>query len=444
MNIPDKGTSAITREMLSPQIRELLDYPSGSNSDWASAPVSIALAVMNAGGDEEDYNRIVLESALGESAKRPAQMLKRLGTAWEQAGNLYDPGYSNNQLAGVLDALTERVSDSPEFNRGQRLTALALLDIAREVNAYSVDASARRISLLTGFSADTSARHLRAIADSGLVSRVVYNGRGKARSFVLNLGYYGADTADPVDANHEQPVQELFWTRYGAGPTARAVYDALGDAPETITQVADSAGVSHATAKRYLGLLHEHGLAGKDTSSRFPRWYRSGEAPDNTECEQAQQQRAEKYDNERRFYREEQQRLLEEALIDNEFRVPAYRDLAFTPEQTKGKLYWELMYRLSEKGKEQARAQGWAWRHWEIPEEFREYLPEDLVGDPWDGGPVLMLERPVFTRVPHYSAIEPGMYPFEFGPRPVEDLYGPSDPFDWLQPPRRRSTLVDQ
>ena len=131
MNIPDKGTSAITREMLSPQIRELLDYPSGSNSDWASAPVSIALAVMNAGGDEEDYSRIVQDSALGESAKRPAQMLKRLGTAWEQAENLYDPGYSNNQLAGVLDALAERVSESPEFNRGQRLTAMALISIAR-------------------------------------------------------------------------------------------------------------------------------------------------------------------------------------------------------------------------------------------------------------------------------------------------------------------------
>ena len=435
MNIPDKGTSAITREMLSPQIRELLDYPSGSNSDWASAPVSIALAVMNAGGDEEDYSRIVQDSALGESAKRPAQMLKRLGTAWEQAENLYDPGYSNNQLAGVLDALAERVSESPEFNRGQRLTAMALISIAREVNAYSVDASARRISLLTGFSADTSARHLRAIADSELVSRVVFNGRGKARSFVLNLGYYDADT-DPGDASCEQPVPELFWTRYGAGPTARAVYDALGDTPETITRVADSADVSHATAKRYLGLLHEQGLAGKDTSARFPRWFKSGEAPDNTVCEQAQQQRAEKYDNERRFYREEQRRLLEEALIDNEFRAPVYRDLAFTPEQLKGKLYWELEYRLSEKGREQARAQGWAWRHWEIPEEFREYLPENPLPDPWGHGPVL--ERPVFTRVPHYSAIEPGMYPFELGPRPVGDLYGPSDPFDSFQPPRRR------
>ena len=438
MNTRDTGTTAITREALSPQIRELLDFPEGSNSDWASAPVSIALAVMNAGGDEEDYNRIVLESALGESAKRPAQMLKRLGTAWEQAENLYDPGYSNNQLAGVLDALAERVSDSSDFNRGQRLTAMALVDIAREVNAYSVDASARRISLLTGFSADTSARHLKAIADSELVSRVVYNGRGKARSFVLNLGYYDADIADPGDVNRKQPVQELFWTRYGAGPTARAVYDALGDTPETITRVAESAGVSHATAKRYLGLLHEQGLAGKDTSARFPRWYRTGESPDNTECEQAQQQRAEKYDNERRFYREEQQRLLEEALLDNEYREPVYRDLAFTPEQTKGKLYWELMYRLSEKGKEQARAQGWAWQHWEIPEEFREYLPEGLVRDPWGDGPVLMLERPVFTRVPHYSAIEPGMYPFEFGPRPLEDLYGPLDPFDSFQPPRRR------
>lgn len=386
MNILDKGTM-ITREMLSPRIRELLDFPEGSNSDWASAPVSIALAVMNAGGDEEDYSRIVQESVLGESAKRPTQMLKRLSTAWEQAENLYDPGYNNNKLAGVLNALAERVSDSPEFNRGQRLTALALVGIAKEVNAYSVDASVRRISLLTGFSADTSARHLRAITESALISRVVYNGRGKARTFVLNLGYYNADTDS--DASGKELAQELFWTRYGAGPTARVVYDALGDTPETITQIAGSAGVSHATAKRYLGLLHEHGLAGKDSSLRFPRWYRSGESPDNTVYEQAQQQRAEKYEQERRFYREEQQRLLEEALLDNEFEVPIYLDVAFTPEQRKGKLYWELMYRLSEKGKEQARAQGWAWRHWEIPEEFREYFPEEQVLDPWDPAPAL-------------------------------------------------------
>ena len=264
----------------------------------------------------------------------------------------------------------------------------------------------------------------------------MFNGRGKARSFVLNLGYYDADT-DPVDASREQPVPELFWTRYGAGPTARAVYDALGDTPETITRVAESAGVSHATAKRYLGLLHEHGLAGKDSSSRFPRWYRSGESPDNTECEQAQQQRAEKYDNERRFYREEQKRLLEEALLDNEYREPVYRDLAFTPERLMGKLYWELEYRLSEKGKEQARAQGWAWRHWEIPEEFREYRAENPLPDPWYPDSVPEPERRVFTRVRHHSAGEPGMYPFEFGPRPIEDLYGPSDPFDSFQPPRR-------
>lgn len=434
MNTPDKG-NGVTREMLSPRIRELLDFPEGSNSDWASAPVSIALAVMNAGGDEEDYSRIVQDSALGESAKRPAQMLKRLGTAWEQAENLYDPGYSSNQLAGVLDALAERVSESPEFNRGQRLTALALVGIAKEVNAYSVDASARRISLLTGFSADTSARHLKAIAESDLVSRVVYNGRGKARSFILNLGYYGADT-DVVSDKKPVKEQGLFWTRYGAGPTARVVYDALGDTPETITSVAESAGVSHATAKRYLGLLHEHGLAGKDTSSRFPRWYRTGEAPDNAACEDAQRKRAEKYEHERRFYREEQKRLLEEALLDNEFRVPAYRDLAFSPEQMKGKLYWELEYRLSEKGRQQARSQGWAWRHWEIPEEFREYRAENPLPNPWypDSAPVP--ERRVFTRVPHYSAIEPGMYPIEFGPRRAEDLYGILDPFDSFQPPR--------
>lgn len=394
MYTQDKGTSELCQEALSPKIRELLDFPEGSNSDWASAPVSIALAVMNAGGTEEDYSRIVQNSALGESAKRPDQMLKRLDTAWAQAEELYDPGYSNNILSSVLDTLAQRVSESPEFNRGQRLTALALVDIAREVGAYSVDASARRISLLTGFSADTSARHLRALAESDLVSRVVFNGRGKARSFVLNLGYYDADT-DVVSDGEPVEEQGLFWTRFGAGPTAQAVYEALDSEPVTITAVAESAGVSHATAKRYLGLLLEHGLAGKDTGSRFPRWFRTGEVPDSAECETAQRERAETYEHERRFYREEQKRLLEEALLDNEFRVPAYRDLAFTPEQEKGKLYWELMYRLSKKGREQARAQGWAWRHWEIPEEFREYRKENPVPNPWATSPTPLSLRKI-------------------------------------------------
>lgn len=439
MNTRDKGTSELCQEALSPKVRELLDFPEGSNSDWASAPVSIALAVMNAGGTEEDYSRIVQDSALGESAKRPDQMLKRLDTAWAQAEELYDTGYSNNILSSVLDTLAQRVSESPEFNRGERLTARALVGIAQEVNAYSVDASARRISLLTGFSADTSARHLRAIAESELVSRVVFNGRGKARSFVLNLGYYDADT-DVVSDGEPVEEQGLFWTRFGAGPTAQAVYEALDSEPATITAIAESAGVSHATAKRYLGLLLEHGLAGKDTSSRFPRWFRTGEVPDSTECEAAQRGRAETYEHERRFYREEQKRLLEEALLDNEFRVPAYRDLAFTPEQEKGKLYWELMYRLSKKGREQARAQGWAWRHWEIPEEFREYRKENPVPNPWatfPAPPKPQEDRPTFRRGPFYSGFEPGMTPFAFGPRSADDLEGAFDVFDWFQPPRK-------
>lgn len=439
MNTQDKGTSELCQEALSPKIRELLDFPEGSNSDWASAPVSIALAVMNAGGTEEDYSRIVQNSALGESAKRPDQMLKRLGTAWAQAEDLYDPGYSKNVLSGVLDTLAQRVSESPEFNRGERLTALALVDIAREVGAYSVDASARRISLLTGFSADTSARHLRALAESDLVSRVVFNGRGKARSFVLNLGYYDADT-DVVSDGEPVEEQGLFWTRFGAGPTAQAVYEALDSEPATITAIAESAGVSHATAKRYLGLLLEHGLAGKDTGSRFPRWFRTGKVPDSAECETAQRERAEKYEEERRFYQEEQAQYLEEVLSNNEFLRPGNLDQAFTPEQIKEKLYWELEYRLSEKGREQARAQGWAWRHWEIPEEFREYRKENPVPNPWATSPTPpkpQEDRPTFRRGPFYSGFEPGMTPMPFGPRRADDVVGVPDPFDWFQPPRR-------
>lgn|GEM_PF-2677776 len=448
MNTRDKGTSELCQEALSPKIRELLDFPEGSNSDWGSAPVSIALAVMNAGGTEEDYNRIVQDSALGESAKRPDQMLKRLDTAWAQAEELYDPGYSNNILSSVLDTLAQRVSESPEFNRGQRLTALALVGIAQEVNAYSVDASARRVSLLTGFSADTSARHLRAIAESDLVSRVVFNGRGKARSFVLNLGYYDADIdsepSETTSVYSSAPVLSkesgIFWTRFGAGPTAQSVYDALDSEPATITAIAESAGVSHATAKRYLGLLLEHGLAGKDTSSRFPRWFRTGEVPDSAECEVAREERAAKYEQERRFYQEEQAWFLEEALSNTEFLRPVHLDLAFTPEQIEGKLYWQLEYRLSEKGRKQAREQGWVWRHCDIPEEFREYRKENPVPNPWATSPTPpkpQEDRPTFRRGPFYSGFEPGMTPMPFGPRRADDVVGIPDPFDWFQPPRR-------
>lgn len=439
MNTRDRGTSELCQEALSPKIRELLDFPEGSNSDWGSAPVSIALAVMNAGGTEEDYSRIVQDSALGESARRPDQMLKRLGTAWAQAEDLYDPGYSNNVLSGVLDTLAQRVSESPEFNRGQRLTARALVGIAQEVNAYSVDASARRISLLTGFSADTSARHLRAIAESDLVSRVVFNGRGKARSFVLNLGYYDADT-DVVSDGEPVEEQGLFWTRFGAGPTAQAVYEALDSEPATITAVAESAGVSHITAKRYIELLFEQGLAGKDTSSRFPRWFRTEKVPDSAECEVAREERAEKYEEERRFYQEEQAQFLEGALANTEFLSPGYLDLAFTPEQIEGKLYWQLEYRLSEKGRKQAREQGWVWRHWEIPEKFREYRKENPVPNPWATSPTPpkpQEDRPTFRRGPFYSGFEPGMTPMPFGPRRADDVVGIPDPFDWFQPPRR-------
>lgn len=445
MNTRDKGISEptkggrVSRDALSPGIRELLDFPEGSNSDWGSAPVSIALAVMNAGGTEEDYNRIVQDSTLGESAKRPDQMLKRLGTAWTQAEDLYDPGYSKNVLSGVLDMLAQRVSESPEFNRGERLTALALVGIAQEVNAYSVDASARRISLLTGFSADTSARHLRAIAESDLVSRVVFNGRGKARSFVLNLGYYDADT-DVVSDGEPVEEQGLFWTRFGVGPTARSVYVALGDEPTTITAVAESAGVSHITAKRYLELLFEQGLAGKDTSSRFPRWFRTGKVPDSAECEVAREERAAKYEQERRFYQEEQARFLEEALANTEFLYPGHLDLAFTPEQIEGKLYWQLEYRLSEEGRKQAREQGWVWRHCDIPEKFREYRKENPVPNPWATSPAPpkpQEDRPLFKRGPFYSGFEPGMTPFAFGPRRADDLEGALDVFDWFQPPRK-------
>lgn len=444
MYTQDKGTSELSQEALSPKIRELLDFPEGSNSDWASAPVSIALAVMNAGGTEEDYSRIVQNSALGESAKRPDQMLKRLDTAWAQAEELYDPGYSNNILSSVLDTLAQRVSESPEFNRGQRLTALALVDIAREVGAYSVDASARRMSLLTGFSADTSARHLRALAESDLVSRVVYNGRGKARSFVLNLGYYDADIdSDPSETTSSPVLSKesgIFWTRFGAGPTAQAVYEALDSEPATITAVAESAGVSHATAKRYIELLFEQGLAGKDTSSRFPRWFRTEKVPDSAECETAQRERAEKYEEERRFYREEQAQFLEEALANTDFLHPGHLDLAFTPEQIEGKLYWQLEYRLSEKGRKQAREQGWVWRHCDIPEEFREYRKENPVPNPWATSPTppkSQEDRPTFRRGPFYSGFEPGMTPFAFGPRSADDLEGAFGVFDWFQPPRK-------
>lgn len=184
------------RNLLSPATQGLLDESAGSHSDWAGPPVTVAFGVMRAGGTEEDYEEIINSSELGkshEAAEGRIGHARAVSSAWAWAEERYEPEYSSGNVDYVREQLVdllEVVESSAEFTRHNRPSAKALVQIGIEVGTYAVDVSIRRLAEIVGCTIKTASKHLKQIQATGLVNAVQSSGRGKAKTYVLNLNYH--------------------------------------------------------------------------------------------------------------------------------------------------------------------------------------------------------------------------------------------------------------
>lgn len=366
-----------TLSRLTEEAKEKLNEDGSTNTGFNSAAFSLALSWNNAGGTEDDYIEAVEKSTLGLSYFR-SDLHRRLSKTFGQAQDKAE-GYEGPDTGSVREQLTDlaerlREADLPV---GLRTTAVALVELGIRVNTWTVDASTRRLAELTGFSPWTVGKHLGQFYELGLVSRVKRNGKGRARTFHINMDYAPPSRVALYEVSNnlthtilqvhmcEVSVQ-LLWTKHGLGPVAEEVYAAVSAVPCTVAEVSRRSGRNRQTVNRHLESLVQadlvirlEGRRDRYSVNLVPDYAR---ALEEAGAVQSQAERSQRYAEERARYKQENQELVQEYLSNNRYDVDPYSED-------------HRRYRLSPEGLAEIQETGFAWWHRLIPEKYREYEP---------------------------------------------------------------------
>lgn len=284
-------------ENLPPRIQDRLSEAFSDKQDSFGAYVSLALASMNRGWSETDYENVLADSSLFMDYPYSDRHHERdISKAWLAAEELHDgrseytPENYKGTITGqeeVREILTDLAS-SPlveGLRRNTRSTVLAVIQEGVKRGAWTLDLSVRTISELSGFSRQAVSNHLTQASEAGVL-RMKDQGVGKARTIILEtdrekMGY--SYTGENVDTKYSSNgckllcvklFPTLVFSRHGLGQTAHEIYTALLDLgePASISATARAAGCDRKTARTYLHRMIEHGLIVQRLDFTTPRY----------------------------------------------------------------------------------------------------------------------------------------------------------------------------
>lgn len=255
-----------------------------SNGTWVGVELlPIANRVRNLGGSWEDFERLVRASHLwssytGSTGDAASRQLKHLGSAWDKS-EISKPF----DLEEALSDLADRIATARWTGRSgsrNRAVALAFVEFCAEHNCYTRTMSSYELSKWTaGFGQKTVHRGLVDLVELGLLARVDRTDkRTSSRStnrYELNLWWKpkGAGAPYPKAVSDlkntgKNSLSQLahsrrdLWSFRGLGQTAHRVFQVLSDAPLTVREISDRAGLSVDAARDAAKKLADHCLAG--------------------------------------------------------------------------------------------------------------------------------------------------------------------------------------
>lgn len=282
-------------------VKDRLGEPCWDKQEFHNACMSLALACINRGWSEQDYERILEQTELYDSFDWGDRKLGYdIGKAWSHAEEVHDGRAvyafgSDEGREGVRDILRDLTSSKlvQGLKRGPRATVLAVIGEGIRRGAWTLDLSNREIAEMTGTTHRTVGNHLHKAVDAGVLKlesagpghcqriiletdplRTFYNQERVSRNYPHNLSM-GGDSI--MWAKIEHPV----FSSHGLGPIAGALYAALTqlDEPASVRKVATAAGCSASTAAKHLPRMLDAGLVVKRLDFSHPR-YEAALSPD--------------------------------------------------------------------------------------------------------------------------------------------------------------------
>lgn len=368
---------------LTPGAQSKLDDSGSSNSAFNSSAFSFALSVVRAGGSEHIYLELVEGSYLGQSYRRK-NLSSALEKTYADAEKAVEEGDYQAGSKQVVRELLERVLDEvmhSDLKPGVKATAEALVSLGIQVGTWAVDASTRRLGEVTGFTPVSTGKHLKEIEQTALVEQVKFNGRGRARTFFLNVNYLNGNGNLFTHISPQEDMCKVFpvlFSNHGLGTTAKAVVCSTPLVAVSPAEIAKEAGKAPKTAKTHLERMSDLGLVVRVDpikGSRVRYCYNLLADPEQAAREvgavEAQKEMREKHALQRESYAVHAARDLQRALRRSFYQTPEYLGKPRPGEERDYR-----PFRLNEEGVAQVERQGWAWKHAYTPEIYRDYAPE--------------------------------------------------------------------
>ena len=301
---------------VTPELSELLHRDGDDKGEHYQACCCIALAVLRAGGSEQDYEQLLDGSDLARSYKYGERKRRYdVHQAWEFSEQHFEPETPAEALEAVRGDLVNLRRRIEESNLPQRVlpTVLAVVDEGIRRGAWTMDLSVRDLALVVGRSPATISRHLNTAEQAGCLYRTPAED-GLAGKVTLEVTF-GEVTQKGKNATHKETLgtsyvlQNSLFSGHGLGPTAGRLWKALLslDHAASAAEVARAAGVDPKTARVHLPRMAEVGLV--DTILKGKRtFYAPAFEPDlEVACflagvDDSRQQQQTRIDTERELY----------------------------------------------------------------------------------------------------------------------------------------------
>lgn len=259
---------------------QLLDQEDARATEWATACALAGYAV-GAGLSQDEFITVVSGSDFAETLARENgrdrtnRLRARLAKAYRYADETYVPsGDYAGTLPDRLRALLGQIEAHEWKGRtkhSDRVVAVAIVSKAIRINVYTLDFSARDLSLAAGVGVQTAQRAVKRLEKLGLL-KVSKGSGGAAQRLKLDVSWLRVNvrhikTSPLVDSyvSHDdsqtvQPPQHPAFLAGALGPNAGLIWANLPDEPVTVADVADRLKLSRSTVKRALRRMADHRL----------------------------------------------------------------------------------------------------------------------------------------------------------------------------------------